>query len=259
MHVDIGNPSLSWALSSGWPSLNSPRNPKPRDPEPPNIKGAKKNLWQSVMGSWVRGQQTIAPSFFAGCFLVTSWLNWQLELYPWHSVVWSPSVLSPLHCGWSSIGKGSIFFSCLPYRLHGPWNSHLSLSTLFVNALQKETFREGISCFFFLQTLLSLPLIVLSPAFMSRSPTSLYTPLLSTCWHHQERIVSREEEFSPSAAILLYSAPYGLRGELLPGMASLFSDWCQRNLAAVVQAANTRAGGKMYTIHNAHLTHGLPD
>lgn len=110
MHVDIGNPSLSWALSSGWPSLNSPRNPKPRDPELPNIKGAKKNLWQSVMGSWVRGQQTIAPSFFAGCFLVTSWLNWQLELYPWHSVVWSPSVLSPLHCGWSSIGKSSIFF-----------------------------------------------------------------------------------------------------------------------------------------------------
>lgn len=148
MHVDIGNPSLSWALSSGWPSLNSPRNPKPRDPEPPNIKGAKENLWQSVMGSWVRGQQTIAPSFFAGCFLVTSWLNWQLELYPWHSVVWSPSVLSPLHCSWSSIGKSSIFFSSLPYRLHGPWNSHLSLSTLFVNALQKETFREGISCFF---------------------------------------------------------------------------------------------------------------
>lgn len=159
MHVDIGNPFLSWALSSGWPSLNSPRNPKPRDPEPPYIKVAKKNLWQSVMGSWVRGQQTIAP-FFAGCFLVTSWLSWQLELYPWHSVVCNPSVLSPLQCGWSSIGKSSIFFFPLPYRQCGPWNSHLSLSTLFVNALQKETFREGISCVF-LQT--SLSLIVLLP------------------------------------------------------------------------------------------------
>lgn len=97
----------------------------------------------------------------------------------------NPSVLSPLHRGWSSTGK-SLFPPFFPYRQYGPWNTHLFLSTLFVNALQKETFREGISCIF-LQT--SLSRTVLSPAFMSRSPTSQHIAVVHTltsseahCW-----------------------------------------------------------------------------
>lgn len=44
MHVDIENPSLSWALSSGWPSLNSTRNPKLRNSELSSIKRGQKEF-----------------------------------------------------------------------------------------------------------------------------------------------------------------------------------------------------------------------
>lgn len=56
------------------PKLGDPEQPPPHPPTQ-HERGPKRNLWQSVMGSRVRGQQTIAPSPLASCFLVTSWLN----------------------------------------------------------------------------------------------------------------------------------------------------------------------------------------
>lgn len=116
----------------------------------PLHKRGQKEFMTICNGLLGQGSANNCSLFFAGCFLVTSWLSWQLELYPWHSVVCNSPVLSPLHCGWSSIGKSSsfFFFSSLPYLQRGPWNSHLSLSPLFVEALQKENFKEGIGCVF---------------------------------------------------------------------------------------------------------------
>lgn len=73
--------------------------------------------------------------------------------------------------------------------------------------LFKERPLDGELVVFFRKT--SLPRAVLSPAFMSRSPTSLYTPPLSPRRHHQQRIVDEEEEFS-SSAVILHSADTGV-------------------------------------------------
>lgn len=62
--------------------------------------------------------------------------------------------------------------------------------------------------------------------------------LLSVCPHHQECIISQEEEVSLSAAALLYSVELWLWGYLSHGMASPLSDWCQADLAIQAQIAS---------------------
>lgn len=173
----------------------------------PLHKRGQKEFMTICNGLLGQGSANNCSLFFAGCFLVTSWLSWQLELYPWHSVVCNSPVLSPLHCGWSSIGKSSSFFFFLLFLIGSVGlEIVIFLFLLYLSKLFKKRTLKRELVVFFLQTLPPPPLslTILLPVFTSRSVTSLYTPLLSTCWHHQERIVSREEEFSLSAAISLH-------------------------------------------------------
>lgn len=174
------------------------------------------------------------------------------------------SIRSPLQWDWSSIGRSlHLFFfsSPLPYHQHWPWNIHLSLSTLFVNALQKKKRdlwrgRKWISLCFSAKTL-SLSLCRRQLSCQGPEPHSLDGCRLSVSRHHQRRVVSREEEVSLSAAILVCGVLYWLWCDLPHRMLSLLCDWCQKDLPSLAQAADMAQRKQKNTTSENALSAGV--